>query len=229
MSQPNLDPNNIEPRKFELRKSLLNVLRPKKEKKEKAEPIKKKTSRLLDTLKVVIAALFIAFVIRAFFMQISYVPTDSMRPMLNAGDWVVVNKTVYGITNPFQAAGRTGKLPRYITRSSRKPKRMDVALFKGPVKYGNVIGRIIGLPGDTVKIKKGTVYVNGIKVNEKLSVNKDRSDLKQIKISADKYFILGDNRAVQADSRRWGTVPRDNMIGVLTARIWPLNKARTFR
>jgi signal peptidase I len=226
MSQPNLDPNNIEPRKFELRKSLLNVLRPKKE---KVEPKKKRTSRWLDTLKVVIAALIIAFVIRAFFIQISYVPSDSMMPMLNPGDWVVVNKTVYGITNPFQPAGRTGKLPRYITRSSRKPKRMDVVMFKGPVKYGDVIGRIIGLPGDTVKIKKGTVYVNGVKVNEKLFVKKDRSDLRQIKISADKYFILGDNRSVPADSRRWGTVPRDNIIGVLTARIWPLNKARTFR
>lgn len=226
MSQPNLDPNKIAPPMFEVRRSLLNVLRPKKE---KVEPKKKKTSRLLDTLKVVIAALIIAFVIRAFLLRISYVPTDSMRPMLSSGDWVVVNKTVYGITNPFQVASSTEKLPRYISRSSRKPKRMDVVMFKGPIKYGDVIGRIIGLPGDLIKIKNGTVYVNGRKINENLGVIKGRSNFAQIKTPADSYFILGDNRAVLADSRSWGAVPRDNIIGILTARIWPLNKARTFR
>jgi signal peptidase I len=226
MSQPNLDFPKITPLKFEAKKSLIKVLRPKKD---VEATKKKKTSPLFDSLKVFVAAFIIAFVLRAFFVQISYVPTNSMKPTLSAGDWVIVNKLVYGITNPFQAKNYKGKSPRYIAGSSRKPKRMDVVMFKGPVKYGYVMGRIIGLPGELIKIKKGTVYVNGRKINERFAVTKDRSDLGQVKIPADSYFILGDNRVISGDIRRWGIVPRDNIIGLLTARIWPLNKARTFR
>ncbi len=193
MSQPNLDPPKITPIKFEAKKSLLNVLRPEKD---KAAPKKKKTSLFFDTLKVVIVALIIATIIRAFFIQISYVPTNSMKPTLSTGEWVIVNKLIYGITNPFQVTNNTGKKTGYTARSSRKPKRMDIVMFKGPIKYGDVMGRIIGLPGEWIKIKKGTVYVNGRKINEKHAFIKDRSDLGQIKIPADSYYILGDNRGV---------------------------------
>ena len=226
MSQPNLVPNKITPLKFEAKKSLLDVLRPKKIKKELKS---KKSSWFSDALKVVIAALIIAFVIRTFFLQISYIPNNSMKTTVSAGDWVIVNKLIYGIRDPLRKTNYTEKLPGSLSGLSRKPKRMDIVMFKGPIKHDELMGRIIGLPGERIKIKKGFVYINGRKINEKHTVIQDRSGFDQIKIPAYSYFILGDNRAASSDSRHLGTVPLNNLIGTLSARVWPLNKVRTFK
>jgi signal peptidase I len=225
MSQPTIDPNRSTTLRFEAKNSLLDVLRSKDDKK---SPKNKKSSLLSDTIKVMVAAFIIAFIIRTFLIQVSYVPTNSMKPTLSAGEWVAINKAIYGISNPL-AGGNTNKSSRYIGNSSRKPKRMDVVMLKATKKYGPTIRRIIGLPGERIKIKKGIVYVNGRKITEKNMVIKDQSELGQVKLPADSYFVLGDNRAVSSDSRNWGPVSRDNIIGILTARIWPLNKARTFK
>jgi signal peptidase I len=127
MSQPTIDPNKATALRFEAKRSLLDVLRSKGD---KQAPKKKKSSFLSDTIKVIIAAFIIAFIIRTFLVQVSYVPYNSMKSTLSAGEWVVINKASYGIINPL-VTGNTKNSSRYIGSVSRKPKRMNVVLLSG--------------------------------------------------------------------------------------------------
>lgn len=241
MSQPNSGPEKFSSYTFKARESLLNVLRS-----GKIKGKREKGNWLFDTLKLIIAVLIIVFVIRTFLIQVYYIPTSSMEKTLSTGDVIVVNKLLYGLTNPFWGANNTEKLLsvlpnpfykkrmpisniRYIVRFSRKPKRMDIVTIKVPLKIGEVTKRIVGLPGESIKIVKGIVYINGKQMTMGRSIIPDRSDLKQIKIPTGSYFVLGDNMSASSDSRDWGVVSRNNIIGVLAARIWPLKKIRTFK
>jgi signal peptidase I len=102
-------------------------------------------------------------------------------------------------------------------------------MFKSPTSAGEATKRVIGLPGDQVKMVKGIIYVNGKLLKERYPVTRDRSDIGPVKVPAGSYFVLGDNRPASSDSRHWGAIQRNNIIGILAARIWPLNKARTFK
>jgi signal peptidase I len=241
MSQPNPGPEKLSALTFKARKPLLNVLRSGKIKKKHKE-----ANWLSDALRLIIAVLILVFAVRTFLIQVCYIPTSSMEKTLSAGDVIMVNKISYGITNPFWGASDTEKLLsvlpnpfykkrmpisniRYIVRFSFKPKRMDIVTIRPTSKTGEITKRIIGLPGEQIKIVNGIVYVNGKQIREDRSAVIDRSNFKQIKIPAGSYFVLGDNRARSSDSRDWGVVSRDNIIGVLAARIWPQNKIRTFK
>jgi signal peptidase I len=169
-----------------------------------------------------------------------------MEPALSAGDRIIVNKLMYGITNPFWGADEAENLLfvfpnpfykkhmpisyiRYIARFSKKPKRGDIVVFKIPTASGGITKRVIGLPGDQVKMVKGIVYVNGKILKERYRVLKDTSNFGPIKIPAGSYFMLGDNRSASSDSRHWGAISGDNIFGIIAARIWPLNKMRNFK
>jgi len=243
MSQPRFDPKKFAAFKFKAKESLLNVLKPRRT---RELPKEQKSSWLAGTFIVIIAAFVIAMAIRMFLLQIFYVPTDSMELTLHAGDRIIVNKLLYGITNPFWGANDTEKLLfvipnpfykkhmsvsniRYIVRFSKTPKRTDIVVFRNTSKTGEITKRIIGLPNETIKIKKGIVYINGKPLKERYPVIRDRSDFGPIRVPAGSYFVLGDNRAASSDSRHWGAVSKDNIIGVLAARIWPLGKIRTYK
>jgi signal peptidase I len=243
MSQPRFDPKKFSAYKFKAKEALLNVLKPQRTKETIA---KKKHSWLFDTLKVIIAAFIIALAIRTFLFQVFYIPTNSMEPALSAGDRIIVNKLMYGITNPFWGADEAENLLfvfpnpfykkhmpisyiRYIARFSKKPKRGDIVVFKIPTASGGITKRVIGLPGDQVKMVKGIVYVNGKILKERYRVLKDTSNFGPIKIPAGSYFMLGDNRSASSDSRHWGAISGDNIFGIIAARIWPLNKMRNFK
>ena len=89
-----------------------------------------------------------------------------------------------------------------------------------------IIKRIIGMPGDTVSIKDNTVYVNGEEVEEDYAYG-ETSDYEEITLDDDEYFILGDNRPISKDSRYFGPVKEDEIIGKVIFRIWPFNKFET--
>jgi signal peptidase I len=221
MSQPDPAPQDLSA--FHLKaKELINVLR-------RGVPIQGSGNRLSDTLKLILAALMIFFAARTFVIQPYYVPTNSMERALSAGDVVLVNRLLYGITNPFYWAQIPTPRARYIIRFPQKPVRMDIVTIKMPSMTGDVAKRIVGLPGERIKIVKGVVYVNGRRLSEAVSVIPDGSDLKQIRIPYGAYFVLGDNRPASKDSRDWGAVPQDRIVGVLAARVWPPDKFRTFK
>ena len=89
-----------------------------------------------------------------------------------------------------------------------------------------IIKRIIGMPGDTVSIRDNTVYVNGEEVEEDYAYG-ETSDYEEITLGDDEYFILGDNRPISKDSRYFGPVKEDEIIGKVIFRLWPFNKFGT--
>jgi signal peptidase I len=118
----------------------------------------------------------------------------------------------------------------------RDPKRGEIVVFKTPpaaqVQCSGAVGgsggdtfvkRLIGLPGELWREENGFIYINGRQLNEPYIEN-DRRDAMTIPektIPEGHYLMLGDNRASSCDSRRWGTVPRDNLIGPVFAVYWP--------
>jgi signal peptidase I len=110
------------------------------------------------------------------------------------------------------------------------PKRGDIVAFNTPPKAamscgsgGVYIKRVIGLPGDTWAERGGVIYIDGKKLAEPYLRPSERDTLSYPvrTIAASQYFVMGDNRSGSCDSRRWGTVPRKNILGKLVATYWP--------
>ncbi len=176
----------------------------------------------------IFVAFILAMVIRTFVVQAFKIPTGSMRPTLLEGDLILVNKFIYGAKIPFTAL----RLP-----AVRQPKRGDVIVFIYPEDLKkDFIKRLVALPGETVEIKNGSVYINdkpllGPLFNQRYYYN--RGDLAmegdKIVVPADSFFVLGDNSASSQDSRYWGFVPRQNILGEALIIYWPPNRIRMIR
>jgi signal peptidase I len=113
------------------------------------------------------------------------------------------------------------------------PERGDIIVFKAPAKVqaacdagGAFVKRIVGLPGEQVSMRDGRVLINGIPLQEPYLTPDYRGHANGLwpRSSRDGYFVLGDNRTMSCDSRRWGVVPRDNIIGRAELRYWPPNR-----
>ena len=156
---------------------------------------------LRDTLITIILTGLIFFLLQAT-VQVSIVNGSSMEPDLRDGQRIVVNKTAYLLN---------------------QPGRGDIVVFRPPqnLRTTPFIKRIVGLPGDTVEIKKGTVYINGSPLDEPYIKEPPSYNLSKEKIDRDTYFVLGDNRNNTSDSHIWGTVPRLNIIGKAWLSVWP--------
>lgn len=130
-----------------------------------------------------------------------------MEPSLDIKDRIVVNKVTYHF---------------------RSPQRQEVIVFRQVAPEGSpkrdLIKRVMGLPGETLEIKAGVIYINGQAIEEKHPLNQDFADFGPLTIPSDSYFVMGDNRPASADSRYWGFLPKANVIGPAVLRIWPLNK-----
>jgi signal peptidase I len=162
---------------------------------------------LFDWLETIIVALVFALIIRAFFLQVFWIPSSSMEPTLNINDRIVVNKVIYNF---------------------REPKRMEVVVFRQVAPPGvpkrDLIKRIIGLPGDKLEIKEGIISVNGKAIEETHPMNRDYMDFKFTIVPENAYFVMGDNRPASADSRYWGFLPKSNLIGLAVMKIWPITQ-----
>ena len=159
---------------------------------------------LLDVFKIVVIALAIVLPIRYFLFQPFVVKGASMEPNYHTGDYLIVDEISY----------------RFHT-----PERGDVIVFKYPYNPADrYIKRVIGLPGETVEIKDGQIYVSE---NGKVSILNESSYLSDdfiktwknldntspVTLKEGQYFVLGDNRNASSDSRRWGILPEQNIIG----------------
>ena len=123
-----------------------------------AERIAKKEGGLMETVKTVFWALLIAGVFRTLFFQPFWIPSGSMKDTLLIGDFLFVNKMAYGYSRhscPFSMCPITGRI------MGSDPERGDVAVFRHPTRGVDFIKRVIGLPGDTVQLREGIVYING--------------------------------------------------------------------
>jgi signal peptidase I len=188
----------------------------------------KKKSVLRDWAESIIIAFILAMLIRTFIVQAFRIPTGSMRTTLLEGDILLVNKFIYGAKIPFTNL----KLP-----ALRQPKRGDVVVFIYPEdRKKDFIKRLIGLPGETVEIKNGTLYINDNPLLDPMFSNiyyYNRGNFglegRKITIPKDSFFMLGDNSASSQDSRYWGFVPYKNILGCAILIYWPPQRIRIIK
>ena len=165
---------------------------------------------LVETLETILVACFFALLIRHYIAQTSLVFSGSMIPTMKINDRLVVNKLAYVF---------------------RTPNRGEIILFKSPHKdKKQYVKRLVGLPGETIAIKQGIVYINGKQlIFPGVNLKRDYSSFGPEKIPPNCYFVLGDNRGNSADSRIWGYVPHDELIGKAVFTFWPLKNAQVLR
>lgn len=161
-------------------------------------------ARLLrEVLEVAILTLLFFGVVRLL-VQNYRVDGPSMQQTLYTNEYILVDKATY-----------------YL----HSPQRGDVIVFEYPLDTSkNFVKRVIGVPGDTVSIDvNGTVSVNGKQISEPYVYQKMcPCDPKSITLKSDQYYVLGDHRGDSDDSRDWGPVPRQDIIGRATLVYWPL-------
>ena len=143
----------------------------------------------------------IAFVILRFSIQTFRVEMPSMKPSIQPGIWVVVDKVSY----------RFGS-----------PQRGDIVVFNSPTEdERDFIKRVIAIPGDTVEIKDESVYLNGVAFDEPYLANPPNYNTPLQTIPPNEYFVLGDNRNVSVDSHLGWLVPQVNFVGKAWLIVWP--------
>jgi signal peptidase I len=198
--------------------------------------------RFWENFKALLSALLFFIFLRTFIIEAYRIPSGSMIPTLLVGDWLFVNKLVYGPHIPFTDA----RLPGY-----KSPQHNDIVVFKSPAQVDQpwdpnptLVKRLIGMPGDTLFMRKGQLYINGVPQKKSFGPSTgqefDSSDplmswqksfaLKSSRFGAapeqpshdnwgplvvppNNYFMMGDSRYNSKDSRYWGFVPRGNIRG----------------
>lgn len=157
-----------------------------------------------ETLKTIVLVLLAAFLIRSFIVQPFVVQGKSMEPTLVNNEYLLVEKISY---------------------YWQKPQRGDIIVFHAPVDFNqNYIKRVIAVPGETVLLKGTEILVNNKPILENYTYP-GQSFKKEIeyKLGNDEYFVLGDNRDHSSDSRHWGPLNRQNIIGRAVMSIFPLS------
>jgi signal peptidase I len=173
---------------------------------------------------ILVVALAVAFLLQAFVVKPYRIPSPSMVPTLDPGDRVLVARFLYHFTSP---------------------ARGDIVVFKYPLDTRTVfIKRVIGLPGDTISLHDGSVYVDGVRQNEPYLPKLDGRPVptepalpvsgstmtepwslnRPYTVPAKHYFMMGDNRTDSDDSRVWGPVPASDLIGRAFLIYWPVTR-----
>jgi signal peptidase I len=141
-------------------------------------------------------------VVKPFIVEAFYVPSESMVPTLQVWDRVLVNRFIYRLS---------------------EPKREDIVVFES-IEYGaDLIKRVVGVPGDKIEVRSGTLFVNG-EQQEEPYLNRELPDDRSYgpkSVPSGHVFVMGDNRADSADSRVFGPVPKENIVGEAFLRFWP--------
>jgi signal peptidase I len=160
-----------------------------------------------DYLETILVCVIFVIFTRAFAFQQSKIPSGSMEDTLLVGDYIMVNRFVY---SPAETELERRLLPQ------REVRRGDVVVFKFPPEPEvDYIKRVVGLPGDTVELRRGHLYVNGDPLSEPYvrDDHREREFFPPVVVPEGNYFVMGDHRNRSLDSRAWGTVPRELVKG----------------
>jgi signal peptidase I len=180
----------------------------------------RKTRRTIIEWTILIgSALLIAILIKTFLFQAFYIPSESMKPTLNVGDRVLVNKVSYRVHDV-----NRGDIVVFET----PPRAKDA---NGTIK--DLVKRVIGLPGETVEAHGGVVFVNGRQLDEPYLQNGVRTcalnsapgdcvDIAATTVPSGDVFVMGDNRTASKDSRAFGAIKESSIVGRVFVRIWPV-------
>ncbi|NER80678.1 MAG: signal peptidase I [Leptolyngbya sp. SIO1D8] len=160
-----------------------------------------------EVLQTLGLSIFLALGIRTFVAEARYIPTGSMEPTLEINDRLVIEKISYRF-NP--------------------PDRGDIVVFWAPKSFSApdegrdaFIKRVIGLPGDSVEVTNGTVFINAEPLQEDYIKAPPNYIWGPSTVPEDSYLVLGDNRNSSNDSHVWGFVPQEDLIGKAVVRFWP--------
>ena len=190
----------------------------------------KQKSKLREYIEAILLAIVIAFFIRTFVIQAYKIPSGSMKPTLQIGDHILVSKFNYGVKLPFL---RSTLIP------IGTPKRGDILVFIYPEdRSKDFIKRLIGLPGDTIEIRNKKILLNGLPLNDAHGVYVDnliipasvqpRDNFGPVTVPAESIFVMGDNRDESYDSRFWGFVKMQDVLGKALIIYWSWNQEDTW-
>jgi signal peptidase I len=183
---------------------------------------------LRDLLETIALALLVFLALQASVRNYR-VELSSMESTLLPKDRLVVNKLVYFHLNtetidrliPFVDIWQDNK----TLFPFHPPNRTDIIVFRFPNDPSrDFVKRVIGLPGETVSMKRGEVFIDGNKLDKPYLAEKDGDNLAPTLVPPDSYFVMGDNRYGSSDSRHWGPVPLDNIVGKVQLRYWPFSE-----
>ena len=175
-------------------------------------PQKSSENFFTELFKFILIAAAIVFPIRLFVAQPFIVSGASMDPTFRNGQYLIVDELSYRL---------------------QEPDRGDVIIFRYPKNPKEFfIKRIIGLPGETVSINGNAITITKagktVSLSEPYVTNHGNGSARSYQLKADEYFVMGDNRPESSDSRVWGTLPRDNIVGKAFMRLLPLNSIGFF-
>lgn len=164
-----------------------------------------------ETIKIIVVSLAIIVPIRYYLVQPFFVKGASMEENFHDGDYLLIDEISYRFN---------------------EPRRGDIIVFRYPENPSQFfIKRIVGLPNETVEIKNSKVAIynsefpKGLTLEESyLSPNQQTAGNSFVKLDADDYYVLGDNRLQSSDSRRWGVLEKKFITGKAFIRLWPVNK-----
>jgi signal peptidase I len=159
---------------------------------------------LREVVGTVLPAVLIALLINLFLAQATVVQGQSMEPSLHNDERVIVEKITY--------------------RLIRGPRRGDVVIVEVAGQQEPLIKRVVGLPGETVAVRGGRVFINGQPLEEEWAVQEGGPDCPPTQVPPHHIFVLGDNRGHSNDSRSFGPVPVDQVLGRAWLVYWPLEE-----
>lgn len=179
---------------------------------------------------LIVVAVAIAVLIKTFLVQPFYIPSDSMIPTIEVNDRVMVSKLSYQFGEP-----QRGDIVVFISPFNDAIDRET--FFEAVVRHvvesvgirtastDDLIKRVVAIGGDEVQIREGKLFVNGTEVDEPYLLEQEvMPEFGPVVVPADSVFVMGDNRLVSYDSRRFGAIPHDRLLGEAVLRIWPLDR-----
>lgn len=171
----------------------------------------------LDIIETIVVALALFVIIYLFLVQPHQINGNSMYPSFFDGEYLLTDKLSYRFKDP----QRGDVIIFHAPAGARCPKELQCDFVK----------RIIGLSRETIEIKEGKIYINGSLIEESYVQTNDEVINREVKtelqfvLKEDEYFVMGDNRSHSSDSRAWGSVPKENIVGRAWIRYWPLKRA----
>jgi signal peptidase I len=176
-----------------------------------SDKMKKYLRTIYEWAALILIAWLLSFAIRTFLFDTRLVPTGSMLPTIQLNDRVIFDKLFY----------------KFNTL-----ERGDIVMFDPPEISGekdDLVKRIIGLPGETLEVREGKVWINGEAIDEPYLREKPNYFFGPVEIPEDSYFVMGDNRNNSKDSHVWGFLPKENILGRVLVRYWPLDQFGTVK
>jgi signal peptidase I len=183
--------------------------------------------RLKHFAGLALQALLLLALISLFFYRLPQVDGQSMEPQLTGGEHVLIDTLAFD----FRVANPTAPDRPIVEFRLHPIARGDLVAFEHGAGDDRriLLKRVIGLAGDSVATVHGTVFVNGVATDGIADPSHDREDLAPVAVPAGSIYVLGDNRAQSDDSRAFGPVPVESVIGRATLVVWPPTRAQRLR